>query len=148
MHIVAVPHLISQKGLKRQCSKLVKTLEKQAGTPADLHKSIGPTGSNSKEDQEAHKVETKQTTEMLEEARKKQDKATAKTYKLLRNLLPGDLQIQWDQICHKMHKRDSWAGVNSQVTVGRCLCLWIAIKDCPEQHKFTVFTTDAAKRQH
>jgi hypothetical protein len=46
-----------------------------------------------------------------------------------------------------MHKRDSWAGVNGQVTKGRCPRTWAAFRDCLELHKFTVFTANAAKRQ-
>jgi hypothetical protein len=51
------------------CRKLVKPLYKLAGTLEDLHKSIGPNGLSSKEDQEACKVEVKQTQEMLEVTR-------------------------------------------------------------------------------
>ncbi len=71
-------------------------LEKQAETLADLHKTIGSKGLNFKEDQGACKIEIKNTTEMLEEARKEHDDTTATTYELLRNLLSGDLQTQWD----------------------------------------------------
>jgi hypothetical protein len=52
---------------------------------------------------------------MLQEAQKGHNKAIALTYKQLRNLLSGDAQSQWDRICCKMHKRNSWAGVNGQV---------------------------------
>jgi hypothetical protein len=65
----------------------------------------------------ARKVEIEQTQQMLQEAQKAHNKAIAKTYKQLRNLLSGDAQSKWDCICHKMHKHDSWAEVNSQVTV-------------------------------
>ncbi len=67
----------------------------------------------------ARKVEIEQTQQMLQEAQKAHDKAIAKRYKQLRNLLSSDAQSQWDCICHKMHKRDSWAAVNGQVTKGR-----------------------------
>jgi hypothetical protein len=46
-----------------------------------------------------------------------------------------------------MHKRDSWAAVNSQVTKGRHLGMWMSFLDCLELHKLTVFSADAAKRQ-
>jgi hypothetical protein len=46
-----------------------------------------------------------------------------------------------------MHKRDSWAGVNGQVTIGRHPSTWAAFQDCLELHKLTVFTADTAKRQ-
>jgi hypothetical protein len=68
----------------------------------------------------ACKVEIEQTQQMLKEAQKAHDKAITKMYEQLRNLLSSDAQSQWDCICRKMHERDSWAGVNGQVTEGRC----------------------------
>ncbi len=67
-------------------------------------------------------MELSQTQEMLKEAQKAHNEAVTKTFELPRN----DPQTQWDQICHKMHKRDLWAGVNSQMTTGRHPCLWTA----------------------
>jgi hypothetical protein len=46
-----------------------------------------------------------------------------------------------------MHKRDSLAAVNGQVTKGRCPQTWMSFLDCLELHKLTVFSADAAKRQ-
>jgi hypothetical protein len=54
-------------------------------------------------DVQAHKVETEQTSQMLQEAQKAHDKAIAETYEQLSNLLSGDAQSQWDRICRKMH---------------------------------------------
>ncbi len=68
-------------------------------------------------------------------------------YKQLRNLLSGDAQSQWDPVCRKMHERDLWDGVNSQVTKGRHPRTWMSFLDCLELHKLTVFSADAAKRQ-
>jgi hypothetical protein len=56
---------------------------------------------------------------MLQESQKAHNKAIAKTFEQLRNLLSGDAQSQWDRVCRKMHARDLWAAVNSQVTEGR-----------------------------
>ncbi len=95
----------------------------------------------------ARKVEIEQTQQMLQEAQKAQDKVIAKSYEQLRNLLSGDTQSQWDCICHEMHKRDSWAAVNSQVTKGRHPRTWTSFLDCLELHKLTVFSADSAKRQ-
>ncbi len=67
----------------------------------------------------ARKVEVKQTQQMLQEAQKAHDKAIAKSYEQLRNLLSGNTQSQWDCIYREMHKRDLWAAVNGQVTKGR-----------------------------
>jgi hypothetical protein len=69
-HIVAVLHLINQKGLNVQCRKLAKTVDKLAGTLENLQKPIGPKGLNSLEDQEACILELSQTQEMLKEVRK------------------------------------------------------------------------------
>ena len=44
-----------------------------------------------------------------------------------------------------MHKRDSWAAVNSQLTKGRHPQTWMSF--LLELHKLTVFSADAAKRQ-
>jgi hypothetical protein len=68
---------------------------------------------------EAHKLEVQETQKMLQEAQKQHNKSIAKAYELLWNLLSGDPQSQWDPVSHDMHKRDSWAEVNGQVTVGR-----------------------------
>jgi hypothetical protein len=46
-----------------------------------------------------------------------------------------------------MHKRDSWAAVNGQVTKGRHPQTWTSFLDCLELHKLTGFSADAAKRQ-
>ncbi len=130
-----------------QCRKLAKTVHKLAGTLENLQKSIRLKGLSSKENQEVCKMKVIQTQEMLEEAKEAHDKAVAKMYKLLRNFLSGNLQAHFDQICRKMHKRDSWAGVNGQMTTGRRPRLWTAFQDCLELHKLIVFTADMAKRQ-
>jgi hypothetical protein len=94
----------------------------------------------------ACKVEIEQTQQMLQESQKAPDKAIAKMYKQLRNLLSYDMQSQWDHVCRKMHKCDSWASVSGQ-TKGRRLQVWTSFLDCLELHKLTVFSADAAKRQ-
>ncbi len=84
---------------------------------------------------------------MLQESQKAHDKAIAKTYEQLKNLLSGDAQSQWDHVCRKMHEHDSWAAVNGQVTKGRHPRMWMSFLDCLELHKLMVFSADAAKRQ-
>jgi hypothetical protein len=84
---------------------------------------------------------------MLQEAQKAHNKAIVDSYKQLRNLLSSNAQSQWDCVCNKMHKCDSWATVNSQVTKGRCPQMWMSFMDCLELHKLTVFSADAAERQ-
>ncbi len=95
----------------------------------------------------ARKVEIEQTNQMLQEAQKAHNKAINKLYEQLRNLLSSNAQSQWDCISRKMHKRDSWAAVNSQVTEGRHPQTWMSFLDCLKLHKLTVFSADAAKRQ-
>jgi hypothetical protein len=46
-----------------------------------------------------------------------------------------------------MHKHDSWAGINGQVTKERPPHTWMSFQDCLELHKLMVFSADAAKRQ-
>ncbi len=67
----------------------------------------------------ACKVEIEQTQQMLQESQKAQDKAIAKLYEQLRNLLSGNAQSQWGCVCCKLHKHDLWAAVNGQVTKGK-----------------------------
>jgi hypothetical protein len=119
-------------------SETLKNLIKAAGSKDTVSSDVDIT---------ARKVEIEQTQAMLQETQKAHNKAIAKTYKLLRNLLSGDLQSQWDRVCHKMHKRDSWAGVNGQVTKGRRPRMWMSFQDCLELHKLTVFSADTTKRQ-
>ncbi len=84
---------------------------------------------------------------MLQEAQIAHNKAITKTYKQLRNLLSSKAQSQWDCVCREMHKRDSWAAVNGQVTEVRHPQTWLSFLDCLELHKLTVFSAETAERQ-
>jgi hypothetical protein len=95
----------------------------------------------------ARNVEIEQTSQMLQEAQKAHDKAIAKLYKQLRNLLSGNAQSQWDCVCREMHEHNLWAAVNGQVPKGRCLQVWMSFLDCLKLHKLTVFSADAAEKQ-
>jgi hypothetical protein len=96
---------------------------------------------------QAHKVEIKQTQQLFQEFQNAHNKAIANVYEQLRNLLPGNPQSQWDRVCRKMHKHDSWAGVNGQVTIERHPQMWMSFRDCLELHKLTVFSACTAERQ-
>jgi hypothetical protein len=147
-HIVAVLQIINQKGLPKKCRMLAKAVVKRYEALKNLQEAAGSQDTVSTNvDVQARKVEIDQTQQMLQEAQKAHDKAIAKTCKQLRNLLSGDTQSQWDCACHKMHERNSWAGVNGQVTKGRHPRTWMSFQDCLELHKHTVFSADAAKRQ-
>jgi hypothetical protein len=77
-HVVAVLHLINQKGLNLQCRKLAKTVDMLARTRENLQKSSGPMGLSSKEEKDARKFELVHIQEMLKEVWKAHGKAVAK----------------------------------------------------------------------
>ncbi len=93
VHIVAVLCIIEQKGLPKKCrvlakavvrwSEALKNLQEAAGSRVTISTSVDVT---------AHKEEIEQTQQMLQESQKADNKATAKTYEQLRNLLSGDAQ--------------------------------------------------------
>jgi hypothetical protein len=146
-HIVAVLQVIEQKGLPKKCRVLAKAVVKRSEVLKNLQEAAESQDTNSTSvDVMARKVEIQQTQQMCIEAQKAHNKAIAKLYKQLRNLLSGDAQSQWDCVCRKMHKRDLWAEVNGQVAKGRRPQLWTSFLDCLELHKLTVFIADAAKR--
>ncbi len=148
MHIVAVLRIIKQKGLPKKCRVLAKAVVRQSEALKNLQEAAeGWDTVSTSVDVQARKVEIEQTTQMLQEAQRAHNKAIAKTYEQLRNLLSSNAQSQWDCVCRKMHKRDLWAAVNGQVTKGRHLRMWMSFLHCLKLHKLTVFSADAAKRQ-
>jgi hypothetical protein len=116
----------------------LKNLQEAAGSQETISTSV---------DVMARTVEIEETQQMLQESQKAHNKAIAKMYKQLRNLLSGDAQSQWDCVCREMHKCDSWAAVNGQVTKVKHPRTWTSLLDCLELYKLTVFSADAAKRQ-
>jgi hypothetical protein len=119
-HIVAVLRVIEQKGLPKKCRVLAKAVVRRSEALKNLQEAAESRDTVSTSiDVTARKVEIEQTASMLQEAQKAHDKAVAKSYEQLRNLLSGDAQSQWDRVCRKMHERDLWAAVNGQVTKGR-----------------------------
>ncbi len=147
-HIVAVLQVIEQKGLPKKCRVLAKAVVRRSEALKNLQEAVESQDTIlTTVDVTAHKVEIEQTQQMLQEAQKTHNKAIAKSYEQLRNLLSGNAQSQWDYVCQEMHKRDSWATVNGQVTKGRHLRTWMSFLDCLELHKLTVFSAAAAKRQ-
>jgi hypothetical protein len=147
-HIVAVLQVIEQKGLPKKCRVLAKAVERWSEALKILQEAAESRDTISTSvDVTAHKVEIEQTNQMLQEAQKAHNKAIAKSYEQLRNLLSGNAQSQWDRVCRKMHEHDLWAAVNGQVTKGRHLQMWMSFLDCLELHKLIVFSADASKRQ-
>jgi hypothetical protein len=148
VHVVAVLCIIKQKGPPKKCRVLAKAVVRRSEALKNLQEAAESRDTVSTSvDVTARKVEIEQTSQMLQEAQKAHDKAIAKTYEQLRNLLSGDAQSQWDHVCREMHERDSWAAVNGQVTKGRHPRTWMFFLDCLELHKLTVFSADAAERQ-
>jgi hypothetical protein len=120
-HIVAVLQVIEQKGLLKKCRVLAKAVARRSEVLKNLQEAAESRDTAlTSVDVTARKVEIEQTNQMLQEAQKAHDKAIAESYEQLRNLLSGNAQSQWDRVCCKMHKRDSWAAVNGQVTKDRC----------------------------
>jgi hypothetical protein len=147
-HIVAVLQVIEQKGLPKKCRVLSKAVVRRSKASKNLQEAAGYRDTVlTTVDVMARKVEIEQTQQMLQEAQKAHNKAIAKSYKQLRNLLSGDAQSQWDRVCREMHERDLWVAVNGQVTKGRHARKWTSFLDCLKLHKLTVFNADAAERQ-
>jgi hypothetical protein len=119
-HIVAVLRVIAQKGLPKKCRVLAKAVARWSKALKNLQEAAESQDTVSTSvDVTARKVEIEQTVLMLQEAHKAHGKAIAEWYEQLRNLLSGNAQSQWDRVCREMHKRDSWAALNGQVTKGR-----------------------------
>ncbi len=120
MHIVAVLQVIEQKRLPKKCRILTKAVARWSEALKNLQEAAESWDTVSTSvDVMARKVEIDETSQMLQEAQKTHDKAITKTYEQLRNLLSGNAQSQCYHVCCKMHERDSWAAVNSQVTKDR-----------------------------
>jgi hypothetical protein len=90
-HIVAVLHIIRQKGLDAKCRKPGKAVVRQSEALKNLLEAAGSKDTVlSDVDVEARRVEIEQTQKMLQESQKAHNEAIAKTYKQLRNLLSSD----------------------------------------------------------
>ncbi len=140
--------MIKQKGLPKKCQVLAKAVVRRSEALKNLQEAAESQDTVSMTvDVMNRKVEIEQTQQMLQEAQEAHDKALTKLYEQLRNLLSGNTQSQWDCVCCEMHKCDSWAAVNCQVTNGRRPQTWTSFLDCLELHKLTVFSADAAERQ-
>jgi hypothetical protein len=149
-HIIAVLCLIDQKGLHEQCRKKhTKEMKNAAAALRAIQcKSVGPKELSAKnQDQEDLETEKKLTQELLSIANKQYNEAVEASYELQRNLLASKLQTQWDRIVRETHERDSWAGADDEKHDGKRPKGLKAFSDCPELHKLTVFTANAAKRQ-
>jgi hypothetical protein len=92
-HIVAVLQVIEQKGLPKKCRVLTKAVVRRYEALKNLQEAAESRDTIlTTADVMACKVEIEQTQQMLQEAQKAHDKAIAKTYEQLRNLMSGDAQ--------------------------------------------------------
>jgi hypothetical protein len=140
--------VIEQKGLPKKCRVLAKAVVRWSTALKNLQEAaVSQETISMSVDVTARKVEIEQMVQMIQEAQRAHNKAITKAYEQLRNLLSGNAQSQWDCVCRKMHKRNSWAAVNGQVTKGRRPRTWKSFLDCLELYKFMVLNADAAKRQ-
>ncbi len=95
VHIVAVLHIIKQKGLPKKCKVLAKAVVRWFEALKNLPEAAESQDTVSMSvDVQARKVEIEQTVQMLQESQKAHNKAIAKTCEQLRNLLSGDAQSQ------------------------------------------------------
>jgi hypothetical protein len=105
-HIVAVLRVIEQKGLPKKCQILSKAVARLSEALKNLQEAAESQDTISTSlDVMTRMVEIEQTSQILQEAQKAHDKAIAKTYEQLRNLLSGNVQSQWDRVFRKMHER-------------------------------------------
>jgi len=159
-YIVAVLGLIDRKGLREQSTTFYGEMRnantalialkrkaresKKDKSPQKDHKADEE---QSNEAPEADAIEKKQSLEILKNAKKQYAAAIEATYKVMRNLLAGYPQTQWDRIVKEMHEGDSWAGPDGKEHQGSRVKCNKAFSDCVELHKLTVFSQDAAERQ-
>jgi hypothetical protein len=94
-HIVAVLQIINQKGLPKKCRMLANAVVKWSEVLKNLLEATGSQDTVlANVDVQACKMEIEQTQQMLQDAPKAHDKAIAKTYEQLRNLLSCDAKSQ------------------------------------------------------
>ncbi len=90
-HIFAVLQVIEQKWLPKKCQVLAKAIVKRSEALKKIQEAAESQDTVlTSIDVMAHKVEIEQTQQMLQEAQKTHDKAIAKLYEQLRNLLSGN----------------------------------------------------------
>ncbi len=94
-HIVAVLQVIEQKWLPKKCQVLAKAVARRFEALKNFQEATESRDTISTSvDVTACKVEIEQTNQMLQKEQKAHNKAIAKSYDQLRNLLSGDAQSQ------------------------------------------------------
>ena len=152
-HIVAVLGLIDRKGLREQSMTFYgemknanaallapKRKARESKKDKSPQKDQKADDEQSEESPQADVVEKNQSLEILKNAKKQYAAAIEATYEVMRNLLAGDPQTQWDCIVKEMHEGDSWAGPDGKEHQGSRVKCNKAFSDCVELHKLTVFS--------
>jgi hypothetical protein len=92
VHIVAVLHIIDQKGLPKKCRMLAKAVVRRSEALKNLQEAAGSQETVSTNvDVTACTVEIEQTQQMLQESQKQHNEAIAKTYEQLRMHSPNGI---------------------------------------------------------
>jgi hypothetical protein len=138
LHWAAIFCLFEQKVLKSDVEVRAKLARDQMGVLKDIQKSLGGSAATGKK---------KTPTDAVSEAKAEFLKAVLKPFDLVRQLLIGEAQTQWDKIVKEMFDRDTWTGVNGKTHDGPRLRTWKSLTDCIELHKLTVLPADAAEKQ-
>jgi len=136
LHWAAIFRLFDQKGLKSDVEERTKAARDQMGVLEDIHKSFsGSTAAGKKKTTtEAEKLELEGTEILISEAKAEFLKAVQKPFDLVRQLLIGEAQTQWDKIVKEMFDRDTWVGVNGKTHGGPHVRTWKSLTDCIELH--------------
>ncbi len=145
VHVIAVLHLVEQKGTAAKVQEVFATLvavRKEMSTffnfPKD--KTVATKEARKKKLNKLNKSFRTKKTIAVELAQK--------AYELFRCFIVSEARMQWDRIVNEMHTKNPWIGVNGKSNKGIHAKSWISFMDCIELHKLTIFPADAAEKQH
>ncbi len=110
LHWAAIFRLFDQKGLKSDVDVQAKSARDQMGVLEDIHKALGGSTATGKKKTptDAEKLELEGTEKLVSEVKAEFLKAVQKPFDLIRQLLIGEVQTQWDKIVKEMFDRDTW----------------------------------------
>jgi hypothetical protein len=144
IHIIAVMHLIEQKGMAQDVTKAFEVL-------VEVRKKLQPLLQFPDNKTETAKEEGKKKLLKIKKTLKnKHDFAVTeaqKAYKLFHCFVVGKARMQWDKIVHEMHSKDTWIGMNGKSNQGLCMRSWLSFQDCIKLHKLTVFPADITENR-
>ncbi len=109
LHWAAIFLLFDQKGLKSDVEVRAKLARDQMDVLETIQKSLGGSSAKGKKKTltEAEQLELEGTEKLVSEAKAEFVKAVQKPFNLIRQLLIGEAQTQWDKIVKEMFDRDS-----------------------------------------